>query len=423
VSSFKLPPLWQQCLIFWAVLCLIIIGFTDTMPQILAISDYLMTFHTAGFIAAHGLWNVLYPPDGTLSFAGAPFDKQAHALLPFMPASSVAEYMYMPLSAYIFAPFSLLAPAYSMVAWQLTCLAATYFGNLLTLGNRARALLASAAAFAFLPFTLTVWIGQVGLVFGLLPLAGGYYLLKKEQYFFGGLILSLLLLKPQMLVPALFLLVFELGRKRFGPLAAMITGTALIAQFNYNLAGQTIFTAWLRCLALSDKIYSDPAQGVAVHLATSLPRAILLSQPPASHGAIKPLVYAAASLLLLAGLAAVLNLARSKAEIAEGDRLKFTFVLGALALPIVVPHLFIYDLGALVPAAFLIFLQASETEAGQRIQAALKKILLTFGLIVSSYCLTLVINKDLAQPLLLVALMLGCYVGAVVSLLRLHKQV
>ncbi|MBU6452604.1 MAG: DUF2029 domain-containing protein [Cyanobacteria bacterium REEB67] len=423
MSTFKLPPLWQQCLIFWALLCLIIIGFTDTMPQILAISDYLMTFHTAGFIAAHGLWNVLYPPEGTLSFAGAPFDKQAHALLPFMPASSVAEYMYMPLSAYIFAPFSLLAPAYSMVAWQLTCLAATYWGNFLTLGNRRRALLASAAAFAFLPFTLTVWIGQVGLVFGLLPLAAGCYLFKKEQYFFGGLTLALLSLKPQMLVPAVFLLIFQLGRKRFAPLAALITGTALIAQFNYNLAGQTIFTAWMRCLALSDKIYSDPAQGVAVHLATSLPRAIVLSQPPASHGAIKPLVYALAAALLLAGLFAVLNLARSKSDISEGERLKFTFVLGALALPIVVPHLFIYDLGALVPAAFSIFFEEPESEAGKRIQPGLKKILLAFWLIVSGYCLTLVINKDLAQPLVLVALMLGCYMSAVISLLRPPKQV
>ena len=413
----KMPPLWQQCLIFWALLCLIVIGATDTMPPILAISDYLMTFHTAGFVAAHGLWDILYPPAGAITFAGAPFDRQAHALLSAMPVSSVAEYMYMPLSAYVFAPFSLLAPTVSMIAWQIVCLGATYGGHVLSLGRGYKAFLATCAAFAFLPFTLTVWIGQVGLVFGLLPLAAGYHLLKKEQYFFAGLTFSLLALKPQMLTPAIFLIALLLCRKHFAPLAGLITGTALFAQFNYNLAGATLITAWMRCLALSDKIYSDPSQGVAVHLATSLPRAILLSQPVTSHTSLKPVVYGLALVLLLAGLAAVYKLARTDAtQLSANAKLKYTFLLGALALPMVVPHLFIYDLGALVPAAFLVLFEKDQNESALAInlRVRLSKVILAYWLILGGYCMLLIVDKNLAKPLLLVALMLGCYLSAIV---------
>jgi hypothetical protein len=215
-----LPPLRHQFLIFWASLTLIIIAYTDLqLPDLLGQSDYLMTFHTAGYIASHRLWDILYPPAGAVTFAGAPFDKQAHALLSHMPSWSVAEYMYMPLSAYIFAPFSMLAPAASLIWWQLTSIAALYLGNVLALGRGARATLATCAAFTFIPLMFTLWIGQVGLVFALLPLAAGYHLLAKKQYFCAGLVFALLALKPQMLVPALFMVVMALGRKHVAPLA------------------------------------------------------------------------------------------------------------------------------------------------------------------------------------------------------------
>jgi hypothetical protein len=432
-KNLKLPPVRHQFLIFWALLSLIVIAFTDLkLPDLLGQSDYLMTFHTAGYIASHGLWDILYPQAGAVSFAGAPFDKQAHALLPQMPSWSVAEYMYMPLSAYIFAPFSQLTPTASLIWWQLTSLGALYLGNVLTLGRGQKALLATCAAFAFIPLVFTLWIGQVGLVFALLPLAAGYHLLTRKQYFFAGLVFALLILKPQMLVPALFMVVLELGRKHFAPLGGLITGTMIMAQLNYGLAGEALCNAWLRCLALSDKIYSDPGQGVAVHLATSLPRAILLSQPLATHAFIKPALYLLAFVLLLAGLAATVKLARSALD--DQDKVKYSFILGALALPMVVPHLFLYDLGALVPAALLLFFEApkdgdpdhvpdhkkdsTKGNNGPVLYRAFKSILVLEWLTITAYCLALVINKDFAPPLLLVAIMLGSYLAAVTIALR-----
>jgi hypothetical protein len=197
-------------------------------------------------------------------------------------------------------------------------------------------------------------------------------------------------------------------------------GSIIIAQLNYSVAGESLCNAWLRCLALSDKIYSDPGQGVAVHLATSLPRAILLSQPLANHAFVKPALYLIALALLLAGLAATLKLARS--SLSEDDKLTYSFILGALSLPMVVPHLFLYDLGALVPAALLLFFAGpSDSQGGDKerhLHQSFKRIIIVLWVAISAYCLALVINKDLASPLLLVAVMLVSYLTAVIIALK-----
>jgi hypothetical protein len=203
-----------------------------------------------------------------------------------------------------------------------------------------------------------------------------------------------------------------------------MTGSMIIAQLNYSLAGEALCKAWLNCLALSDKVYSDPGHGVAVHLATSLPRAILLSQPVANHVFIKPWLYLLAFILLLLGLGATLKLSSSRLE--EQDKLKYSFVLGALALPVVVPHLFIYDLGALVPAALMLFFDCEKVDGNNHpmgakaslLQRWLKGIVIVLWLTVTIYCLALVVNKALAPPLLLVAVLLGSYLAAVTVALR-----
>jgi len=416
----KLPPVLHQCLIFWAVLCLFLVFYTDfQLPALLHQSDYLMTFHCAGYIASHGLWSSLYPGPDAVSFVGTPFDKQAHALLNQMPHWSVAEYMYMPLSAYIFAPYSLLSPTASLIAWQLTSLASLFAGNWLTLGKLNRALLATCASFTFIPLVFTLWIGQVGLVFGLLPLAGGYYLLNKKRYVAGGLILALLTLKPQMLVPAIFMVALTLTGKNFRTLLGFVIGGLVIAGLNYLLAGPVLCQQWLACLALSDKVYSDPAHGVAVHLATSLPRAILLSQPQNLQTTIKPVLYTFSGLLLLAGLFSVWKLGRSR--FSAQTKLRYTFALGALALPCIVPHLFLYDLGALVPAAMLFFfadkIKIDSDAEEEKMCRSFKILMASIWLCLTIYCLALVISKNLASPLLIVAIMLALYLRALAVIL------
>ncbi len=381
----------------------------------LASSDYLMTFHTAGWIAGHGQWDILYPQPGAGTFHGEPFDVKAHELLPFLPDYSVAEYMYMPASAFLFLPFAVLPPNLSLFAFQLLSLACL-FGSALLIpaGNKmGRAFTQGLSLLTFLPTFLTLWIGQVGLVFGLFPLSCGYYLLSKKQDFPAGLVFSLLALKPQMLVPAIFLLFLKLCQKQFSLAFGMVAGLIGLAFLNYALLGQKLLLSWFDCLKLSDRIYSDPAMGVPVRLATSLPRAILLSQPEQVRLTLKPYLYAGAVLLACLGLALVFVLARKASPMSEGDKLKSALILGCLALPCVVPHLFIYDLCVLAPAGFLVF--APVAAEGETF-ACLRPFLLMLWLSVTAYCMLLMSCPGVVSPLVLCGIILLVYVGAMLRL-------
>lgn len=431
-----LKKLLAQAIIFWAVLTLTIMYFIDfKLPSAIAISDYLMTFHTAGWIAAHDKWAILYPPADATAFHGAPFDQLSHQLLPNMPATSVSEYMYMPMSALVFAPYSALKIEFSLLAWQLTSLAAILASTYLILAGSAKNMaretesapkiklsklylsLTAAATLSFLPVCFTLWIGQVGLVFGLLPLAAGFYFLGSIP-FLAGIVFSLLFLKPQMLFLAVFLIVSELAQKRVMALVGMCVGVMFLAQSNAIVFGPEVFQAWLNCLKLSDKIFSDPANGVAIHLATSLPRAVLLSQPVAQHAMLKPIVYGLAFLLLALGLGVVTMLSHSSSAIkSKTTKANLSIVIGCLALPLVVPHLFIYDLCTIVPAFYLVFAawDKSLSSLGD-LTIQLRRILASYWLMMTAYGLLLITNMTWAKPLLLVSAMTALYCWALVAI-------
>lgn len=448
-----LKKLLAQAIIFWAVLTLTIMYFIDfKLPAAIAISDYLMTFHTAGWIAAHDKWAILYPAADATAFQGAPFDKLSHQLLPNMPATSISEYMYMPMSALVFAPYSALEIEFSLLAWQLTSLAAIFASTYLILIGSAKNMaretseaattqpvplepsnpivqkikfsklhlsLTAAATLSFLPVCFTLWIGQVGLVFGLLPLAAGFYFLGSIP-FLAGLIFSLLFLKPQMLFLAIFLIVCELAQKRVMALVGMCVGVMFLAQSNAIVFGPEVFQAWLNCLKLSDKIFSDPANGVAIHLATSLPRAVLLSQPVAQHAMLKPIVYGLAFLLLALGLGVVAMLSHSSSAItSKTTKANLSIVIGCLALPLVVPHLFIYDLCTIVPAFYLVFAAFDKSLAGLGdLTIQLRRILASYWLVMTTYGLLLITNMTWAKPLLLVSAMTLLYCWALLAIVR-----
>ncbi len=433
-----LKKLLAQAIIFWAVVTLTIMYFIDfKLPAAIAISDYLMTFHTAGWIAAHGKWAILYPAADATAFHGAPFDKLSHQLLPMMPAASVSEYMYMPMSALVFAPFSALKIEFSLLAWQITSLAAIFASTCLILIGSAKNMareaenapaikfsklylaLTAAATLSFLPVCFTIWIGQVGLVFGLLPLAAGFYFLGSSPLL-AGLIFSLLFLKPQMLFLAVFLIVSELTQKRVMALVGMFIGVMVLAQSNAIVFGPEVFQAWLNCLKLSDKIFSDPANGVAIHLATSLPRAVLLSQPVAQHAMLKPIVYGLAFLLLALGLGVVTMLSHSSSAIkSKTTKANLSLVIGCLALPLVVPHLFIYDLCTIVPAFYLVFAtwDKSLSSLGD-LTVQLRRILASYWLVMTAYGILLTTNMTWVKPLLLVSIMALLYCWALVAIIK-----
>lgn len=408
----SLSVYFRQILVGWGFLALLLIGYTDfTNLSTVVNADYLMTFHTAGWIADHNQFDILYPQDGAITFAGEPFDLKAHELLPLLKEYAVAEYMYMPVSAYLFAPFSRLSPSFSLFAFQVVSFILMALSACFTLGFKpiGRWFSATLALLAFIPTFFTLWIGQVGLVFGLFPLTAGYALSLRSKNFAAGFCFALLALKPQMLVPAAFVLALSIFQKRLGMLGGFIAGGMTLVAVNYFVMGQRLLLSWFDCLKLSDKIYSDPTNGVPIRLATSLPRAILLALPADCRAVCKPVVYGISILLLLAGIALVFAAARSRLK--DEDKTRLALISGCLALPCVVPHLFLYDLCVLAPVGWLAFAGGFKS---------LRGLVSLLWISVTIYCLTLVSFPDLVSPVILVSIFVFIYLTALVNLC-MHK--
>ncbi len=420
----------------WAVIFFTIVCFVDfdsQMQPLIHISDYLMTFHVAGSLAAHGQLSILYPPADSLTFAGMPFDRAAHALLAKMPASSVAEFMYMPLAAFVFVPFSFLPLHWSLFLWQLVSVAAlaisvqclwlarpeseshpataapkTTTERSGVLGN---SLLRILAVLWLLPVCLTIWIGQVGLVFGMLPLSIGYLLLCRNKSFIAGLIWSLAVLKPQFLVPAFVVLFALLVGRQFRTAAGLCAGLSLLLVFSVGVFGFGLNLDWLRCLKISDLVYSDPRSGIATHIATSLPRTLILFFAGQSQVPVKALSYGLAAAIFGTALVAAwksVRLSRFSGFSSNNlsETLRIPFLIGIFVTPLVMPHFFLYDyclFGLTLPLAF--FAQASG-----RLGWSIKKVLLSAWVLINIYSMIVLVAHQFALPLLFMSAMLIIYV-------------
>ncbi|HEY9756659.1 MAG TPA: glycosyltransferase family 87 protein [Oculatellaceae cyanobacterium] len=412
--------------IAWTVVFLTLVGYLDFDPEmqkLIQISDYLMTFHVGGYVIAHGLLSVLYPPADSTAFAKMAFDNLAHQVLPQMPVSSVAEFMYMPLAAAVFAPLSYLPLNISLFVWQVVSVAALFVGTHLTWRSAtgigvtdsgaggtgperdgvATVLTRLLGAFGWLPVCLTIWIGQVGLVFGLLPLASGYFLLTRKRPFLAGVVWSLAIFKPQFLMPAFVVLIVLLLRKDFRCIVGVISGLLLIMSINLLVFGPGLSASWLGCLKVSDVVYSDPRSGIATHIATSLPRTLLL-MAATKNIAIKPLVYGFAGVLLLSALAVVWK-NRKIGGFDDRLSLHFAFLIGIFVTPLVMPHFFFYDYCLFALSAPLAFAPNWPPAVGRVIRTV---VLLTWA-IVDMYAAVVLVAHQFAVPLVFMLAMFVMY--------------
>lgn len=397
----------------WGFLVILLCGYTDlAQSKVVEQSDYLTTFHTAGYLVAHNRAGELYAPEGAKSFAGAPFDKASHEVLKLMPAWMTSEYMYMPLSACVFAPFSFLLPKYSLLAWQVLSFAALMVSAfLISTAAKNKGLSRDTEgtlgwyALTFLPLVFNLWIGQAGLVFGLAPLAIGFYFLLRGQPVRAGIAWSLTAFKPQYLVPVAFILTNQLAQKKFQAAASLGAGLATIAALNLLVFGPGICHDWLATVSLSDRIFSDVKQGVVVHLATSLPRTFILMFQ--QHLAIvRPAVYLVAVTLLAAGLACAARLSTLlKNALSSEHQICLAMILGILAAPLVVPHLFFYDLLMLALAGILVYAFFWESS----LESALRLAMTVIWCAVNIYAVVMVCHHEYAQPLALVTVFLFVY--------------
>lgn len=357
MTERKSFPSWYSVVRFFATVCgltqiLFLADASFTRAKQFQESDYIMTFYVAGRLVAAGNASQLYPPPEAKTFVGAPFDQAAHALLDSLPAKTTAIYMYSPLLAWLLAPLSHLSASWSLLTWHILSLLALITScAILSKPVKINFLDSVFLSSLYGPIFITLWSGQIGLLFGLLPLSAGYVLLIRGQPLCAGLVWSLLLLKPQYFPAAAFtaLAVALCGSLR--PALGIALGALGVAGANLWLFSPELVGRWLASHQLSDTLFVDAQYSVPAHLITSLPADILLLLPVALRPALKWPVYSIAMVPWLIGLYFAWKIYR--AQWPPQTKISLILAIGCLLCSIALPHLLYYDLCVLIPVGFL----------------------------------------------------------------------
>jgi len=316
-------------------------------------SDFIMTFYVAGRLVGDGRANELYPDPNAKTFVNSRFDKAAHEYLPKLPANSAGAYMYTPLVAGLFTPFGRLNPNVALVLWQALSVTALLWCcrelGKITGGKTSEMFF---LAFLFLPIFLTLWAGQLGLAFGLLPLCVGFRLLVDNRPLLAGLVWSLLLLKPQYFLAAAFValvLLWHRHYRAFVGVALGIIGLLIITVFAF---GPELTLQWIQSHRVSDAMYSSGRQGIPSHLITGLPANLMILFPVEQRAAVKWPLYFGATILWLVGFYYATKRIKTPSDKLPG--LVYALIIGVCLSAITLPHLLYYDLCVLVPAGALL---------------------------------------------------------------------
>jgi hypothetical protein len=207
-------------------------------------------------------------------------------------------------------------------------------------------------SFLFAPIFLTLWAGQLGLTFGLLPLCIGYALVLKRKEFFGGLVWSLLLLKPQFFLAAAFVAITLALTRRHRAFFGMTVGVLAVLGLTILIFGTGLTAQWLVSHRVSDATYSSGLQGIPSHLITGLPANLMILFPVEQRAAVKFPLYAAAAALWMFGLWFCFTVEKSYQD--QSRTISLAFVIGLLLSALTMPHLLYYDLCLLLPVGILL---------------------------------------------------------------------
>lgn len=377
-------------------------------------SDFIMTFYVAGHLVANGRYDQLYPSPNARSFIDSPFDKAAHRLLPHLPRTTTGAYMYTPLVAGFFVPFRLLDPNTALLVWQVfSILALLASAFLLAQITRAKASDIFFLSFLFAPVFLTLWAGQLGLAFGLLPLCLGYVLMLREKPLFAGLVWSLLLFKPQFFLPAAFVAIVCACRQRFRPLSAMILGGVALLFVTVGVFSWPVTLRWISSHRVSEVYFFSGLQGIPSHLLTGLPANLMLLFPVPARETVKLPLYIAAAAAWLYGVWFCLRLKRP--ETTAPCQISIALTVGVILASLTLPHLLYYDLCVLLPAGVLLLAKNSPIS----ISGGSSVGIIGWIAITSFFPLLLGFAYTTALPLMLELIILFLFI---ILLIRLREQ-
>ena len=324
-----------------------------SQPVIMQGSDFVMTFYPVGKMVVEGLAQNIYPPPSASSFVDAPFNLYVHQLLTFLPKQYVAVYMYSPLMALFFVPFSFLTAQHALIAWQIfSIFVLALVAWLSSRGDRYRALEYFSMLALFCPIFHTLLIGHLGIVVGLLPLALGYALLSRGKDVAAGMVWGALVLKPQFLPTALLVCGALFFSKRPKATIGLLIGFLLFGLATVFALGPDLFSEWLNSFKMSDTIFAKAGYQFPAYMVVSLPAVIVQTFP--GLPATKMVAYGLAGLIglfalwrgtsILSGAKTALTNQATVAEVrAHRAAVALVMLEGLFVLPLVLPHFLFYD--------------------------------------------------------------------------------
>ena len=381
-------------------------------------SDFIMTFYIAGRLVLAGRSSELYPASDATSFVNSPFDKATHEILPSLPKDSIGAYMYTPLVAGLFAPLSLAGPNHALLIWQALSVLALAFSCWIL----ARIASANVSELFFLsswyfPVFLTLWAGQLGLVFGLTPLCAGYFLLLRGWPAAAGIVWSFLLLKPQYFLAAAFVACALAWKGNWRTFIGISCGITVLLIATAVFFSPELTWHWLKSHQVSDSIFSAGLHGIPAHLITGLPANLMILFPPELRGTVKWPLYLGAAVLWLIGFVTVLKLAR--AQLGEPMWTSLTLVIGVVLCSLTLPHLLYYDLCVLLPAGILLLARGSPLSDS----LVLRKPALAGWFAVSGFLpVLLIFSTQQLLPLVLELILLALFVILLTRSIRMTTQ-
>jgi len=261
-------------------------------------------------------------------------------------------------------------------------------------------------SFLFAPIFLTLWAGQLGLAFGLLPLCIGFALVLKQRQFFGGLVWSLLLLKPQFFLAAAFVAITLALTRRHRAFFGTTVGVLALIGLTILIFGTGPTTQWLISHRVSDATYSNGLQGIPSHLITGLPANLMILFPVEQRAAVKFPLYAAAAALWMFGLWFCFKVGKSYQD--QSRTISLSLVIGLLLSSLALPHLLYYDLCLLLPVGVLLI--ARNGQLSGQIQS--RWIAILGWIVISAFLpLLLIFAKNKVLPLVLEMILSSLFIA------------
>lgn len=324
-------------------------------------ADFLFTFYSAAKTVTEGHFADLYPSLTADSFLGSSFDKFTHLLLPSVDPTIVAAFHEAPLLALILTVFTFVPITAALFVWQTISIFALYISSRLgSTFSSAKAKEIFWFSFVFFPIFHLLTIGQIGLVFGLLPLFAGYFFLKQKKDLLAGLIWSITFFKPQYLVPVgILALIFFLAARR-KVLAGLAIGLITIQIASLALIPPAITQAWFHSIKLSENVFYNAAYGIPSFMVTSLSSVLLVYTPMAYKEFVHLPIYAI--VLAIAGYSFFQCYAAAKKGLNDST-LDWLAIIVITITPLIAPYLLFYDLVMLILPGVLIFANADATFA------------------------------------------------------------